>query len=147
MVLEKERDMGKGTADRYHRYLFLPHLASCKQIFVFVRAEYLSDKGKLNQVVLWDSIIQQKVKCPAWPVGTMHDVGQGKYHPMHSAQEKARIKLKKHKSKYAFIDIGRNLRDKDVNLTLVWDIMPRIGALRMDSRSFRVGKMPAAYVS
>ena len=31
------------------------------QIFVFVRAEYLSPNGKLNQVVLWDSIIQQKV--------------------------------------------------------------------------------------
>ena len=35
-------------------------------------------------------------------------------------QEKARIKLKKHKTKYAFIDIGKNLRDRDINLTLVW---------------------------
>ena len=40
----------------------IPYLHVQKmQIFVFVRAEYLSPNGKLNQVVLWDSIIQQKV--------------------------------------------------------------------------------------
>ncbi len=36
-----------------------------KQLFVFLRAEYWSDEGKLNQVVLWDSIIQQKVRPSA----------------------------------------------------------------------------------
>ena len=60
-------------------------------------------------------------------------------------QEKARIKLKKHKTKYAFIDIRKNLRDRDVNLTLVWDIMPRVGALSMHTRSFDVGKFPSSY--
>lgn len=33
-----------------------------KQLFVFLRAEYTSDDGGLNQIVLWDSIIQQKVR-------------------------------------------------------------------------------------
>ena len=60
-------------------------------------------------------------------------------------QEKARIKLKKHKTKYALIDIGRNLRNREVNLTLVWDIMPRVGALKMTTRSFNVGRLPSGY--
>jgi hypothetical protein len=42
-------------------------------------------------------------------------------------QEKALIKLKKQKTKYAFIDIGKNLRSRAVNLTLAWDVMPRVG--------------------
>jgi hypothetical protein len=58
------------------------------------------------------------------------------------SQEKARIKLKKHKTKYAFIDIGKNLRARDINLTLVWDVMPRVGALTMTARSFEAGKFP-----
>lgn len=90
-----------------------------KQLFVFVRADYWSDEGKLNQVVLWDSIIQQK--------------------------ERAVIKLKKHKTKYAFIGHGHSLRDRAVNLTLVWDNMPRVGALFMTSRSVPIGSLPAQY--
>ncbi|GAX76117.1 hypothetical protein CEUSTIGMA_g3560.t1 [Chlamydomonas eustigma] len=90
-----------------------------KQIFIFVRADYYSDEGKLNQVVLWDSIIQQK--------------------------EKAKIKLKKHKTKYSFIGHGKDLRGRDLNLTLVWDIMPRVGALWMSERSFGVGNLPGSY--
>ena len=42
-------------------------------------------------------------------------------------QDKALIKLKGHKTKYAFIDQGKNLRGRDVNLTLVWSVMPKVG--------------------
>lgn len=42
-------------------------------------------------------------------------------------QDKAVIKLRGHKTKYAFIEQGRNLRGRDVNLTLAWSIMPRVG--------------------
>ncbi len=37
------------------------------------------------------------------------------------------IKLRNHKTKYAFIDQHRSLRGRQVNLTLVWNVMPRVG--------------------
>ena len=43
---------------------------------------------RVNQVVLWDSIIQ--------------------------AKDKAQIRLQSHKTKYAFMDQGKNLRDRQV---------------------------------
>eukprot|EP00798_Chlamydomonas_sp_ICE-L_P026206 gene26205-11936_t len=43
------------------------------------------------------------------------------------AEDKALIKLKGHKTKYAFIDQVRGLRNRQVNLTLVWHVMPRVG--------------------
>jgi hypothetical protein len=43
------------------------------------------------------------------------------------AQEKARIRLKNHKTKYSFIHPSKGLLGADVNLTLVWHVMPRVG--------------------
>lgn len=37
------------------------------------------------------------------------------------------IKLRNHKTKYAFIDQKKNLRGRPLNLTLVWNVMPRVG--------------------
>lgn len=42
-------------------------------------------------------------------------------------QDKAYIRLKGHKTKYAFIDHGAGMHRADMNLTLVWDVMPRVG--------------------
>ena len=33
-----------------------------KQLFVYLQVEYETEKNKRNQIVLWDSIIQQKVR-------------------------------------------------------------------------------------
>ena len=33
-----------------------------KQLFVYVQAEYETEDNKRNEIVLWDSIIQQKVR-------------------------------------------------------------------------------------
>lgn len=41
-------------------------------------------------------------------------------------QEDAKIK-KKFRQKYKFDDQGRNLRNREFNLTVVWNIMPRVG--------------------
>ncbi|KXZ50940.1 hypothetical protein GPECTOR_14g187 [Gonium pectorale] len=74
-----------------------------KQLFVYVQAEYETDENRVNEVVLWDHIVQQK--------------------------DKAHLRLSGHKTKYAFIDAGRNLRGRTVNLTLVWCVMPRVGRM------------------
>lgn len=36
-------------------------------------------------------------------------------------------RLKAHKTKYSFIEPGRHLRGRELNLTLVWCVMPRVG--------------------
>ncbi len=43
-------------------------------------------------------------------------------------QDQAHIRLRKHKTKYAFIDHGRGLRGAQLNLTLHWSMMPYVGA-------------------
>ncbi|PNW73144.1 hypothetical protein CHLRE_14g620400v5 [Chlamydomonas reinhardtii] len=91
-----------------------------KQLFVYVQAEYETQENRINEVVLWDSIVQQK--------------------------DKAVFKLSNHKTKYAFIDPGHNLRGRDVNLTLVWCVMPRVGRMYTERHTVSVGKMPATYI-
>mmetsp|Transcript_11703 Transcript_11703/g.25107 ORF Transcript_11703/g.25107 Transcript_11703/m.25107 type:complete len:170 (+) Transcript_11703:132-641(+) len=92
-----------------------------KQLFVYVQAEYWSDDSQLNQIVLWDTIIEQK--------------------------EKAIIKLRNHKTKYAFLDDGMGLRGKQFNLTLVWNVMPRVGYLSYHSHAVDIGRLPSTYKS
>ncbi len=50
-------------------------------------------------------------------------------HPPQSrpTQDKAVYRLKGHKTKYSFIEPGRHLRGRELNLTLVWCVMPRVG--------------------
>ncbi|GIL44834.1 hypothetical protein Vafri_2302 [Volvox africanus] len=91
-----------------------------KQLFVYVQAEYETPENKVNQVVLWDYIIQQ--------------------------QEKAVIKLDDHKTKYAFIEPGRHLRGRALNLTLVWCVMPRVGRMYSDQFTTAAGALPDAYI-
>ena len=54
--------------------------------------------------------------------------------------------MKKHKTKYAFLDIGNGLRGRDLNLTLVWDVQPKVGALHMHSHSVNIGNLPSDFI-
>lgn len=74
-----------------------------KQLFVYVMAEYPTGRNTLNQVVVWDSILQE--------------------------EEFSELKLHKQKSKYPMVDVHGQLRNADVNLTLRWDVMPWVGLL------------------
>ncbi|CAL9076891.1 unnamed protein product [Musa acuminata var. zebrina] len=75
---------------------------NAKQVFVFVAAEYETPQNALNQVSLWDGIIQSKEHAKFW---------------IHTT------------NKYRFTDQGNNLRGKDFNLTLHWHIMPKTGKM------------------
>lgn len=90
-----------------------------KQLYVFMQAEYVSKDNRINQVVVWDKIVE--------------------------AQADANLHIPNLRQKYAFADKGRNLRDKDINLTVAWNVMPRVGALYTDSRTFKVGRLPKEY--
>lgn len=76
-----------------------------KQLYVFVVAEWETDTHHLNQVIIWDRIIESK--------------------------EDAVIKLKQEKLKYFLLAQGPDLRARDVTLKLMWDHMPLTGSLYM----------------
>eukprot|EP00471_Norrisiella_sphaerica_P000966 CAMPEP_0184480176 /NCGR_PEP_ID=MMETSP0113_2-20130426/1653_1 /TAXON_ID=91329 /ORGANISM="Norrisiella sphaerica, Strain BC52" /LENGTH=138 /DNA_ID=CAMNT_0026858459 /DNA_START=166 /DNA_END=582 /DNA_ORIENTATION=- len=76
-----------------------------KQLFVWVAAEYKTRTYEKNQVILWDTIIE--------------DV------------DEAHIFLKDEKLKYELTSFERELRNREINLTLSWDIMPVVGVLKM----------------
>ena len=77
-----------------------------KQLFVFVLAEYQTPKNELNQVILWDRIVE--------------------------TEEQAKLDERNIYVKYALIDQANELRNTSINYFLVWDHMPVTGRLFMD---------------
>ncbi|KAJ8407447.1 hypothetical protein AAFF_G00273040 [Aldrovandia affinis] len=75
-----------------------------KQLFLYLSAEYATKSNALNQVVLWDKIVLRG--------------------------EKTKLSLKDVKSKYFFFDDGNGLRaNKNITLTLSWNVVPNAGIL------------------
>ncbi|NXY73680.1 SPCS3 peptidase, partial [Glareola pratincola] len=75
-----------------------------KQLFLYLSAEYSTKNNALNQVVLWDKIILRG--------------------------DNPRLFLKDMKSKYFFFDDGNGLKgNKNVTLTLSWNVVPNAGIL------------------
>eukprot|EP01026_Neomeris_dumetosa_P001207 TRINITY_DN1029_c0_g1_i1.p2 TRINITY_DN1029_c0_g1~~TRINITY_DN1029_c0_g1_i1.p2 ORF type:complete len:173 (-),score=10.36 TRINITY_DN1029_c0_g1_i1:263-781(-) len=90
-----------------------------KQLFVFIAAEYETDLNRLNQIVLWDRIITYK----------------------DAAYVKSKVR-----QKYHFEDQGANLRGKEFNLTLVWNVMPKVGLLFEQKETFTGFKFSDEYI-
>jgi signal peptidase complex subunit 3 len=90
-----------------------------KQLFVFVNVEYETPKNHLNQVVVFDRIIEKR--------------------------ENAVISNKNLRNKYNLVDQGKNLRGKTVNLTVTWHVMPVVGALYTRSKSMKA-TLPNEYI-
>ncbi|KAM9817912.1 signal peptidase complex subunit 3-like isoform X2 [Syngnathus typhle] len=75
-----------------------------KQLFLYLSAEYTTKSNSLNQVVLWDKIVLRG--------------------------EKNKLTLRETKSKYFFFDDGNGLRaNKNITLTLSWNVIPNAGIL------------------
>ncbi|CAO2821880.1 signal peptidase complex subunit 3B-like [Amaranthus tricolor] len=89
-----------------------------KQVFAFVAAEYETTKNALNQLSLWDSIIQSKEKA------------------------KFTVRIS---NKYRFTDQGNNLRGKEFNLTLHWHVMPKTGKMFADKIVLPGYRLPEEY--
>ncbi|XP_064636875.1 signal peptidase complex subunit 3-like [Lineus longissimus] len=77
---------------------------NCKQLFLFLTAEYETKNNAVNQVVLWDKIIQRG------------ENGKLDYKSMHT--------------KYYFWDDGHGLKaNNNITLSLSWNIIPNAGGL------------------
>ncbi|CAB1327218.1 unnamed protein product [Coregonus sp. 'balchen'] len=75
-----------------------------KQLFLYLSAEYATKSNALNQVVLWDKIVLRG--------------------------ESTKLNLRDMKSKYFFFDDGNGLRaNKNITLTLSWNVVPNAGIL------------------
>mmetsp|Transcript_19417 Transcript_19417/g.58693 ORF Transcript_19417/g.58693 Transcript_19417/m.58693 type:complete len:175 (-) Transcript_19417:111-635(-) len=92
-----------------------------KQLFVFVVAEYETETNPLNQVFIWDKIIERP--------------------------EDAVIQQEKQFVKYALIDQVAELRGKEITLRLVWEQMPLTGQVFMSSGGSREFTMPLNYTT
>ncbi|XP_019438924.1 PREDICTED: signal peptidase complex subunit 3B-like [Lupinus angustifolius] len=87
-------------------------------VFVFLAAEYETKKNALNQISLWDGIIQSKEHAKFWT---------------HTS------------NKYRFIDQGSNLRGKKFNLTMHWHVMPKTGKMLADKIVIPGYRLPEEY--
>ncbi|KFV15579.1 Signal peptidase complex subunit 3, partial [Tauraco erythrolophus] len=84
-----------------------------KQLFLYLSAEYSTKNNALNQVVLWDKIILRG--------------------------DNPRLVLKDMKSKYFFFDDGNGLKgNRNVTLTLSWNVVPNAGILPLVTGSGHV---------
>eukprot|EP00538_Stauroneis_constricta_P003604 CAMPEP_0119556056 /NCGR_PEP_ID=MMETSP1352-20130426/8113_1 /TAXON_ID=265584 /ORGANISM="Stauroneis constricta, Strain CCMP1120" /LENGTH=88 /DNA_ID=CAMNT_0007602947 /DNA_START=247 /DNA_END=510 /DNA_ORIENTATION=+ len=77
-----------------------------KQLFVYVVASYETSTKVKNQVVIWDKIVE-------------------------ATSPKKIIEETNLFVKYGLVDQGKGLRDKDIQLQLMWDHMPITGLLYM----------------
>ncbi|CAF1526738.1 unnamed protein product [Adineta ricciae] len=93
-----------------------------KQLFLYLTAEYVTPSNSLNQVVLWDKIIERG--------------------------ENAQLNIRDMATKYYFWDDGDHLRSNNVTLTLAWNIISNAGRLlhvRADGSSSFI--FPGEYVT
>ncbi|KFQ79617.1 Signal peptidase complex subunit 3, partial [Phaethon lepturus] len=111
---------GKNGYVKYNTVFFLTciHLQSIfdwnvKQLFLYLSAEYSTKNNALNQVVLWDKIMLRG--------------------------DNPRLFLKDMKSKYFFFDDGNGLKgNRNVTLTLSWNVVPNAGILPLVTGSGHV---------
>jgi len=90
-----------------------------KQIFVFVTAEYKTKSNKVNQLVVWDRIIQNTTSAHINVVGET--------------------------LKYNFVDIGNDLRNNSITLTVKYDVSPISGILFMKKGGETKFTLPSSF--
>ncbi|KAL6068420.1 Signal peptidase complex subunit 3 [Balamuthia mandrillaris] len=91
-----------------------------KQLFVFLTAEYKSAKNEVNQIVLWDRIIQTK--------------------------EDSLLHLQKERIEYPLVDQGHHLLGNEVRFYFSWDITPITGILQKASKGEHLLTLPSDYI-
>jgi len=92
-----------------------------KQLFLYLTAEYVTPNNAVNQVVLWDKIILRG--------------------------DNARLDYRSMNTKYYFWDDGNGLKsNKNVTLTLSWNVIPNAGTLpKISATGSHTFKFPSDY--
>ena len=80
-----------------------------KVLHVMLYAEYKTDSNELNQVILWDDILERKYLL--------------------EGRQSAHLRYGFLNGKYTLIDYGNELRDKTITLKLRWNVVPYVGLL------------------
>ncbi|KAF8059715.1 signal peptidase complex subunit 3A [Scenedesmus sp. PABB004] len=134
-----------------------------KQLFVFVQAEYATPTNALNQargprgrharvaacraaaapraaLARRPRHARRRTSCAASPQVVLWD-------RIVESPADAVLSLPSLRQKYAWLDHGAGLRGAEVNLTVAWNVMPRVGRLFTVSRSFPVGRLPEEYTA
>jgi len=91
-----------------------------KMLFVFISAEYKTKTNVVNQVAIWDRIIQTKAE--------------------------SKLKLSSEQVEYVLSDQGEGLRNNEVNLTVYWNIIPISGLLTQESHGIHSIRIPSNYL-
>lgn len=110
-----------------------------KQLFVFVNVVFETPKNSRNQIIMWSSIIEGRVGTVLG--STTSPTSTCCFHPVQTMlrmQDQAFLRLPMFRPQYpyAITDQGFNLRGRQFNVTVAWDVMPRVGALRTYQREF-----------
>lgn len=93
-----------------------------KQIFVYVSVEFETAKNVRNEMTIWNAIIDKK--------------------------ENALISIDTLRAQYPFVlaDQGYNLRGRQFDVTVFWNVMPRVGALYTRNQTFTGFTLPNEYI-
>ena len=92
-------------------------------MFVSIEIDYATERHPHNSMMIWARIIKKPV-CTGW-IGARYQT----FHSHCSVQNAAQLKLKQLRPIYPFMltDEGTGLRGTPFNVSLKWNIMPRIG--------------------
>ena len=93
-----------------------------KQLFVYVQVSFLSAGGSdSNSIVVWDKVLRSR--------------------------DDALLDMKRTRNEYRLYDRdGASIKGNTVNVTVSWNVMPKVGKLYHDSRTFPGIKMPNEYI-
>ena len=93
-----------------------------KQLYVYVTAEFATEKSPYNEMVIWNRIIEKR--------------------------EDAKLDIRKLQKMYPFVlsDQEEGLRGRQFNVTLSWNIMPKVGMLFTQSKTFSGMAFPEYYI-
>jgi signal peptidase complex subunit 3 len=125
-----------------------------KQLYVFANIEFETDTNEVNQMVIWNTIIQDKARTQwLWCTNAQaqRHCGSLPAQPSHATappcpalplpltvQMEALLAVPTLRQMYPFAisDQGFGLRDREFNVTVAWNVMPKVGALYTRRRTF-----------
>lgn len=93
-----------------------------KQLYVYVTVEFATEKSPFNEMVIWNRIIENK--------------------------QDAKLDIRKLQKMYPFVlsDQEKTLRGREFSVSLSWNIMPKVGMMFTQSKTFSGMTFPEYYI-
>lgn len=105
-----------------------------RQIYLWLTAEYRTEKNQLNQAVFWNWIVESKEDADIRIPRLTHT------HPSSVSKHPLSVHYP-----LDLTDQGENLRGTPFNITVSWNVMPTVGAMSTHRRSFSGFEFPTQY--